>query len=317
VIDNDMQFAVVREDPLLEREILIKYPSNSILTIASGGCTALALKAWHPEAKLTILDPNSAELALVQLKIDALKNGLPLSAFNVDDDNPANLSQCGNFESLFHIFRTFIEDFCLAGEHIREMFSRPESYSNHCSSLLKSPYWPAAFELCFSDSLLRTMFGDDAIQYAVPGSYPSYFRECIEQGLHRPDGPKNPFIHHIFLGFYLPTALPEYLKSPPSQFEFQWVNGGLDQIHFGDFDFIGLSNILDWTPAHEARQILNRIRTESRPGCTVLWRQLNNVRGLYEHLTPVFKFNKKWEKSLHKKDRSLFYSSIHVGHRDA
>jgi S-adenosylmethionine-diacylglycerol 3-amino-3-carboxypropyl transferase len=315
MIDNEIQFAVVREDPLVEKEILLKYLSNSILTIGSGGCTALALKAWHPDARLTILDTNPAELALIRKKIDAIKTGAPFSAFNVADENPANLSQCGNFESLFRIFRNFVQEFCLSKDHIQEMFVQSDAYSTHCATLIRSPYWPAAFDLCFSDSLLETMFGENAIQYAESGSYPRYFRELVERGLAHNDGPTNPFLHHIFLGFYLPSALPEFLKAPPNQFDIQWISGGLNQVDFGDFDFIGLSNIFDWMPTQEVEEILRRIRTESRPNCTVLWRQLNNNRSLHLQLTPVFQFDHKWEKALQEKDRSLFYSSIHVGHR--
>jgi len=312
---NPIQFAVVREDPLVEKAVLARHPSKQMLIIASGGCTALALKAWHPDLHITLLDPNPAALGIIRDKITALDTGVPLSRFNVEDSSPDGLSQCGNFESLFRTFRRFIEELVLDRDALRQMFTEPDSFEDRRDELLASPYWPIAFELVFSEPFLRTMFGDDALQYAPRGSYPAYFQERFEIGLRQPDGQNNPFLHHIFLGQYLSEALPEFLNQRPEKLDFTWINGPLDKVHFRDFDFIGLSNILDWTPPMEAQKILARIKEESQAGTTVIWRQLNNQRPLPNQLKPDFVFDPLWEKQLHQADRSLFYSSIHVGYR--
>ena len=75
-------------------------------------------------------------------------------------------------------------------------------------------YWPVGFQLFFSDALLNTMFGPDATQHAVPGSYPGYFQGLIERGLLRDDARNNPFLQHIFLGHYMDreACVPPFLK---------------------------------------------------------------------------------------------------------
>ena len=70
--DNPIQFAVVREDPRLEIQVLRRHPARRALLIASGGCTALTLASVWPNLGVTLLDPNPAQLDLVERKISAL-----------------------------------------------------------------------------------------------------------------------------------------------------------------------------------------------------------------------------------------------------
>ena len=61
---------------------------------------------------------------------------------------------------------------------------------------------------------------------------------------------------------------------------------------------------------------MHKVLSETSPGAVVMWRQLNNRRDLAAHLRPTFRFDATWERSLWEADRSLFYSSVHVGVRD-
>jgi S-adenosylmethionine-diacylglycerol 3-amino-3-carboxypropyl transferase len=261
------------------------------------------------------MDPNPVALDHIRTKIDALRQGVPLSKFNVADDDPTGLSQCGNFESLFRTFRRFIQEFILTRDQLHVLFSKAGSFEQGRLAMLSSPYWPVAFELVFSEGFLRTMFGQDAIQYAPKGSYPRYFQERFEFGLNRPAAQSNPFLHHIFLGKYLPHAIPEFLKFRPENLDFSWLNRSAEDVNFREYDCIGLSNILDWMPPETVEHMLSRIHTETRSGCTVIWRQLNNTRPFHRHLQPHFSFDPEWEKALNTADRSLFYTRLHVGHR--
>ena len=47
--DNDVQFAVVREDPMVEAELVRLTKASHVLLITSGGCTALTLQALFPD----------------------------------------------------------------------------------------------------------------------------------------------------------------------------------------------------------------------------------------------------------------------------
>jgi S-adenosylmethionine-diacylglycerol 3-amino-3-carboxypropyl transferase len=317
MLESRVQFAIVREDPRVELAVLRACPCAHGLLIASGGCTALTLAARHPSLDLTLLDPNPAQLALVEAKIDALGRADSSTLFNLGDPDPKGLNQCGNFEKLFRGLRHFICEMGVPETAIESAFRSPEGPSLLLQELRQSPYWPVAFELYFSDALLRTMFGDDAVQYADPGSYPDYFRQVMERGLAREDAWKNPFLHHILLGRYLEEHPPDWLPFQGNRPQFTTICGSIDAVEdLGIYDFIGLSNILDWMSPGEVQALLERLLTETTAGTVVVWRQLNNHRDLAAHLSSVFSFDSELETELHCQDRSLFYSSLHIGRRE-
>src|SRR5688572_1862101 len=69
-----LAFAQVREDAELDLEIASRLASRaSVAMVASGGCTAAAL-ARHPHvARLHVVDPNPAQLAITRLKLRLLE----------------------------------------------------------------------------------------------------------------------------------------------------------------------------------------------------------------------------------------------------
>jgi S-adenosylmethionine-diacylglycerol 3-amino-3-carboxypropyl transferase len=314
--DRGVQFAVVREDPRVELEVLSKTPRKRGLLIASGGCTALALSMRHPDLDLHLLDPNPAQLERTEAKRIALDSPDRMALLGVGTRDPTSLSQDGNFEKLFRGLRTFICEMIEPAESLEEAFSSANGPQDLLERLQLSPYWTVTFELFFSDSLLRAMFGDAAVQSAPTGSYPDYFRQVFERGLARADAHANPFLHHILLGRYLPEFLPEWLCDPRPLKPFEMTCGFLSAIpDLGRYDLIGLSNIFDWMPSEEVAAVQARLRQETREGTLVIWRQLHNQRGLASSLSDVFYFNPERERRLHAADRSLFYSSLHVGMR--
>ncbi len=321
VRDNPIQFAVVREDPLVEVEVLRRHPCRSALLIASGGCTALTLQAVFPELALTLLDPNVAQLDLVQRKVDALEKlsgAARKERFNVETDDPTGLSECGNFESLFRGLRTFLHEFVLPRDDVRRLFEEPGALAEAPRLLFEHRFWPVAFGMYFSDPLLNAIFGDAATQHAEPGSYPDYFRRLSEAGLARGDARDNPFLHHVFLGHYLDRegCLPRFLTAPAAAYRFAFAEGALDAgVDLSAFDLVDLSNIMDWMSPADVASLLTKVRDEMRPGAAVLWRQLNNRRNLEGPLREHFAFDAAWQRSLQERDRSPFYSSVHVGVR--
>ena len=66
--DNKVQFAVVREDPMVEAELIRLTGANDVLLVASGGCTALTLQALFPDLHITLFDFNPAQLEWVRKK---------------------------------------------------------------------------------------------------------------------------------------------------------------------------------------------------------------------------------------------------------
>lgn len=319
--DNPIQFAVVREDPRLEQDVFSRYPARRPLLIASGGCTALTLQALFPDAEFTLVDPNAAQIQHVKVKMHALREANPSlrnSLFNVESDDPEGLNECGNFESLFRGLRRMLHDLVLPYEGWRRFFTPSGGIDDIGTEIFGNPYWTVAFEMFFGDSLLETMFGPDATQHAEARSYPAYFRGVFERGLQRPDAIDNRFLQHVFLGHYMnrSACLPSYLAMPATTYRFRFVEGFLDDgVDLGAHDFVGLSNILDWMAPAAVDALLDKVAAEVRPGAVVMWRQLNNARDLAARLRPAFEFDDDWCRALQQRDRSLFYSSIHVGVR--
>ena len=319
--DNKVQFAVVREDPMVEAELVRLTKASNVLLIASGGCTALTLQALFPDLHITLVDFNPAQLERVQEKMGALHNvdaPTRCQRFNIETNDPKGLNQNGNFESLFRGLREFIFDLVADEAEIRVLFEEEGRLADVSEILFSSKYWSVAFDLYFSDSLLNAMFGPDATQHAEAGSYPRYFQTLFERGLTSTTAFDNYFLHHVLLGYYLqrPASLPYYLLAPPTDYRFQMVEGTLDQVPaLQCFDLISLSNIMDWMPLAEIISLIGHLQNEMKPGATVLYRQLNNYTDLSTDFGDSFEFNQALGARFQETERSLFYSSVHVGKR--
>ena len=311
--NNPIQFAVVREDPLVEAAIIEKFKIKKLLLVCSGGCSVLSLKALFPDLNICAFDFNQAQIDLTQAKLNHLKQTKTFNqVFNIEDPTATGLNQCGNFESLFRGFRDFIFDFILDKESMRLIFSEEEIKSSN-TLLFEHRYWPVAFSLFFSDPLLQTMFGEAAIQHAPRGSYPRYFQQVFEKGLKTKGAHKNYFLHHVLLGHYInqPECLPYYLTHPNN------LNVNLDFIHgpiqavedLKSFDLIQLSNIMDWMSEDENKVIADYITKNTSSGAILLIRQLNNEQSVLSYF-PDFELDQPLSESLYSIDRSLFYSSI-------
>ena len=319
--DNDVQFAVVREDPMVEAELVRLTNANNVLLIASGGCTALTLQALFPDLHITLVDFNPAQLERVREKMHALREtdiATRHRRFNIGTNDPNGLNQNGNFESLFRGLREFIFDLVADESEIRALFEEKDRLANVSELLFASQYWQVAFDLYFSDSLLNAMFGPDATQHAEPGSYPRYFQRLFEKGLTSAAAFDNYFLHHVFLGYYLqrPASLPYYLLSPPTDCRFQMIEGTLDRVpDLQRFDIVSLSNIMDWMPLVEISALIGHIQREMKSGASVLYRQLNNDTDLSACFGDSFEFNAALGVRCQSTERSLFYSNVHVGKR--
>ena len=319
--NNKVQFAVVREDPMVEAELIRLTRASNVLLVASGGCTALTLQALFPDVHITLVDFNPAQLERVREKMSALRDidtATRHRRFNIGTSDPKGLNQSGNFESLFRCLREFIFDLVADEAEIRALFEEKDRLAEVSEVLFSSKYWSVAFDLYFSDSLLNAMFGPDATQHAEAGSYPRYFQTLFERGLTSAAAFDNYFLHHVFLGYYLqrPASLPYYLLAPPTDYRFQMIEGTLDRVpELQRFDLISLSNIMDWMPLAEIVSLINHLQNEMKPGANVLYRQLNNDTDLSTYFGDSFGFNTALGVRFQETERSLFYSSVHVGKR--
>lgn len=319
---NSLQFGVVREDPEVEFRIFEKWQVNRPVLVGSGGCTVLSLASRFPHLEVTVIEPNKAQLTLTKAKVKAIRSQSAAQrqkSFGVDPkSSPNSFIEAGNFEGLFRSFRTFLFEFVARKTDIERLLSRGSA--EQWKTLFGHPYWKVAFDLFFSNSILETMFGPQAIQHAPPESYPHHFRTVLEEGLLRKDRSTNYFLAHIFLGHYRANrnCWPYYLQHPPKTVAVRYFNGtAQDFTGYSTADFIGLSNIFDWSSDREVRDMAQHIARTVQPGALVLYRQLNNAKDFRRHFGPRFKWFEADSKGMHRADRSLFYSSLHIGQRSA
>lgn len=321
---NPIQFAVVREDPRIEQSLLEGFeslgPGAQVLLIGSGGCTAFHLQSVLPGVRITLVDPNPAQIELIRKKSELLAQGNP--------DAVLALIESGNFEALFRRFREFLWEFVARRDAWVQLFRETGSTSEkHLNGIFSHPYWHPAFELHFHDSLLGAMFGPQATQHAPKGSYPQHFESALRQGLLRPDRGQNYFLHHLFLGEYLPEARPAYLATPRERFKPLGTLEALGTLtthccmlaeltDFSSYDLIGASNVFDWMNEDEIGETARRIVASAKPGAVLLGRQLNHSKDFKSAFGPAFRFDEKLERELHARDRSLFYSSLMIGVRE-
>jgi S-adenosylmethionine-diacylglycerol 3-amino-3-carboxypropyl transferase len=283
-----LKFAIVREDPELETQLIERTGVKAALLVCSGGCTALTLARRFPSLAVTAFDVNPMQLEHLRQK--AAASGAELERLN----------QAGEFEALFRVLRRMVEEFVAPPDAIAGYFRGEAPFD-----WTRSRYWPAVFSTVFNDPLLHAMFGPDATQHAAPGSYPGYFQRAFERGLSRADGPHNPFLQHVFLGRFL---------APPAYGEpVDVVLGSLPEVpSLERFGLFSLSNVFDWSADELAADWGARIDGAARPGAAVIIRQLNNRREVARFF-PHFRFDEELGARLLATDRSLFYERIVVG----
>jgi S-adenosylmethionine-diacylglycerol 3-amino-3-carboxypropyl transferase len=310
-----LKFAVVREDPEIESALCQRLGVRAVLTVASGGCTALTLAGRFPALSVTAFDLNPAQLAHVEAKRAAVaRRDLP--ALNVGDPDPNGLNARGAFEGLFRVLRQAVVDLVVPAERLETLFdpaTAPGERAAIVDAMLASPYWPAVFTTAFNDGLLHAMFGPSATQHARPGSYPPYFQSAFSRGLRAPGSEHNPFLQHVFLGCYLPADAPDYVRRVPLP-AVELVPGTLlDVPRLGRFQLFSLSNVFDWSDDALVAEWADALRRQAPPGSAVLLRQLNNQRDLRRFFSPEFTFDDPLGRELLAADRSLFYERIEVG----
>jgi S-adenosylmethionine-diacylglycerol 3-amino-3-carboxypropyl transferase len=312
---SEIKFAVVREDPFTEIRLMQETGGQSLLLVASGGCTALSVKQVLPDVEVVCYDFNPAQIAHVQRKNAELVN-TDRRVFNVHDADPSGLNQCGAFERLFRILRIAVIEWVAPLAELEAFFAESSASirADRIARWLASAYWPAVFASVFHDPLLHALFGRDATQHAPAGSYPAYFQGVIEAGLQREDANRNPFLQHILLGYYLPEDAPVYLRAnTPLDIALRF--GGIpDMPDLGRFDVVHLSNIFDWCDATIVASWAQHL-AQLHSGARVIVRQLNNCRDMAAFWGSDFILEPSLSDNLAAADRSLFYNRIQVWRR--
>ncbi len=345
-------FAQVREDPRIDLAVLTMLGRTNLsgLMIASGGCTAAALAASSRLGELHIVDINAAQLALTRLKLHLLCNSssvhrcellghapMPmreaaltstLRSLDLAPDvfgPPALVAElgpdhAGRYELLFSALRE-----AMAGEALDwASLLRNGDVRNGDAALLLDPGTPlgAVMDRAFDDVMaldnLIALFGEAATQNsAVPFS--QHFATRTRHAIKTLRPKHNPFLWQMLAGRFPPNGSYDWLTMPAPRTmpRLTWSHSAMDAV-LADidrrFDFIHLSNILDWLAPEQAARVLRLTHRALKPGGLTIIRQLNSSLDL-PALCPDFHWLTDEANALHAVDRSFFYRQLHLGRR--
>jgi S-adenosylmethionine-diacylglycerol 3-amino-3-carboxypropyl transferase len=348
---RSVAFAQVREDAALDQWVVDRLPKDAeILMVASGGCTAAALAAMPKVSRLHLIDPNPAQIALSRLKLRLLATvgtaerlailghapmsaatrrlrlATELQAVNLPADalGPLDLmatvgpDHAGRYEVLFSKLREALSDAAdelIALLHLRDPAeqARRADPATHLGRTLDG-----AFDSVMALPNLVGLFGEGATRNRCE-PFSRHFARRTRHALASMAAAENPYLWQMLQGRFPKEIVYPWLNaaSPGRMPEIVWtVTTMADALQtFSEaFDFIHLSNILDWLAPDEARATLDLAWNALRPGGWTLIRQLNSILDI-QTLGGRFEWQEKSSRTLHDHDRSFFYRSLHLGRK--
>lgn len=344
-------FAQVREDPLIDLAVLRHLHRRSLsgVMIASGGCTAAALAASERFSRLHLVDVNPAQIAICRLKLHLLQTATPIERYRLLGHAPM---PNGRADALTRILESLDlpPDALGPPEVIARLGPDHSGRYELLFARLRSEFSPFAGEFCallnFDDPAQRaaaisdqTSLGralDDAVDRTM--ALPNLIRLFSAQATQNSAQPfsrhfasrtrwvlanlpttPSPWLWQMLIGRFQDGAGYPWLSAPPPR---HMPTMTLSVARFDDalegrceeFDFVHLSNILDWLCPEEARRTLVLARAALRKGGIVLIRQLNSTLDI-PMLDDGFEWLADKARALHRHDHSFFYSGLYLGRK--
>jgi S-adenosylmethionine-diacylglycerol 3-amino-3-carboxypropyl transferase len=344
-------FAQVREDALLDLAVIerIRRPDRRVIIIASGGCTAAALAASGRVEYLHLVDINPAQLVLTRLKLHLLsaapreraevlghaalppkerlaRLGDALDAIHAPPDalGPRALvaemgpDHAGRYELLFAQLRCELRDG--AGTWAQLLTSPDSAYRAEtvAESTTLGRAFDAAFDRVMALPNLVHLFSAEATRNSAE-PFSRHFARRTRQAIAMPLADANPYLWQFLLGRFPSSAAYPWLDAPvparmPALTESTGSMGAVLAGFRNSFDYVHLSNILDWLAPDDARRILEHAYDALRPGGFTLIRQLNSTLDI-PSLGERFEWLANEARALHVRDRSFFYRALHLGRK--
>ena len=302
-----------REDHYVEYDVINRLDPNRMLMIGSGGCIALSIKTTYPDLDLNVIDVNPHQLTHINKKSKAVQCS-DLKELNVHTKDDSCLNQAGKFETMFQELRdSFIE----LVSNKKEVLSFFDSNMSDISRSIILEKWTnhnnisTPFQNLFNDQNINKVFSDEATKHGSPGSYINYMKNKILTGLNKKDSHLNPFLQHIFLGYYQSDNAFPYMKSK-NKLDIPMTEGSilnLDNIY--SYDVVSLSNIFDWS-SDTVVKTHARYLSQMKKGSAIIIRQINNHKNWIEIFNDYFTEDKNFDSYWQEHDRSMFYDHIRL-----
>lgn len=246
-VEDRLQFAQVREDPILEIEALEVGPADTAVVVGSGGCTALSLLAAGA-GRVVAVDVNPAQNHLLELKLaavtaltrdDAVRflGGWPMSRSNrlrnYDglrgllspaarawwDDRPESVGagalEAGATEGYIRLMARLLRRLVHPASRIERLLAcgSIEEQRAFYRAEWDNRRWRALFALLASRRALQRLYRPSFFRHAEGARFSDHFRARIEHTLLTLPVSTNYFLHQVLTGHYPedPAALPPYL----------------------------------------------------------------------------------------------------------
>lgn len=341
-------FAQVREDASLDTWVLQQLPRGAdVVMVASGGCTAAVLAAGGRTGSIHLVDPNPAQIALTRLKLAlfgddrrfALLGHAPmppserreiLTAFlhrldlGVDALGPTALiaqvgpDHAGRYERLFAALRDALRPHREELDALLRLRDPVEQARRVALDTTLGHALDAAYDEVISLPNLVRLFGELATHNRRE-PFARHFATRTRVALATLPAADNPYLWQMLAGRFpdgvvypwltvdVPAVLPTITWSITDMMTvLRERRGAADMVH--------LSNILDWLPPEEAREMLALAARALRVGGVVLVRQLNSTLDI-PAMSGDFSWDHDTATELHRRDRSFFYRAVHLGVR--
>lgn len=337
-------FAQVREDPLLDITAInqLNKQHAKVLMIASGGCTAAFLATQPSIGELTLVDPNLSQLALAQIKLHLLENhsvqerltllghqfmapqerstwiksvleylGYPTDTLgDLDRAGETGLDYMGRYEYLFVQLQQEISPF---NKELIEIITVPQS--NNCSTALLECLHES-FRKVFALDNLVALYGEGATQNPAKPFWEHFLIQTI-QTLNSPLAKMNPFLSQMLLGQFCQQSY-DWLAKPQQKIlaELSFLNKNMEEALESaeqSYDFIHLSNALDWLDPQQASSLLSAAKAKLNSGGSLIIRQLNSTLEIPALLTHGIEWQVLEGGNYQKLDRSFFYKRLLIG----
>lgn len=344
-------FAQVREDPFLDAEVVRGLgPEARIIMIASGGCTLAFLAATCRLARIDVVDPNPAQIALARLKLHLLQNEgcadrlallghAPIPGSEREErlrsvlreiDVPADVigpprvwaeegpDHAGRYERVFAQLRQEMEPHESAVADLLSLRDPVEQARRVAPATPLGRALDEAFDQAMDLPILIRLFGEGATRNRVE-PFAHHFARRTRHVLANLPAADNPYLWQVLAGRYPGEAKAPWLTlvAPDRLPEITWTTTVMTEAlrrSPGGYAFVHLSNILDWLSPADAQATLDLTYTALRPGGWTLIRQLNSTLDI-----PRFGEGFSWQteeaQALHARDRSYFYRALHLGRK--
>lgn len=293
--NQPVSFYYTREDSKIEYNALDEVVKNKneneavdILMIASGGEHLIHyLSTVHP-LNIDVFDMNQHQIDLCIEKIDKIKTKGVISNFQDGFS--------GKFEQVFLLLREY-----LGRRSINQLLSTRNG--------LGKKKLKFAMNIIFSNENLSFVFGDKATQYTKQ-SFSDHFYDVFVNALKNLDNSNYDNILNIIKGDDIPvnTYLAKLFIENNALHNYKFVNSSFENAEITrQYDIINVSNIGDWMPLQEYRELLVLLKDKLKPNGQLICRKLLGDYSLLDELT-----NSGLEPHVFN-DLTLFYTETVIG----